>query len=308
MSAINALIVSLFISLAIVPLAIKLAKYFKILYYPRQDTMNQAPVPLLGGGVIFIGLFSAVFMFGTSINYLAGIIIAVFIVFLVGLIDDIKKRGSSSSLRFLAHCFSAAIIIACKIKFNLLQNPVLDYIITVLWIVGLANAFNMLDGLDGLCAGIAAICAIAFLLVGLLLKQAPVVVISAGLLGVSIGVLFYNFYPAKIYLGSSGSTLLGFMLAVVSILAQSKENKFSYAFALLLIFAVPISDLSLTTYTRVKNKQVRSIKQWFDYKGKDHIHYRLLNKGLKVKTAVLILYGVSLFVGFAGFLYIKTIK
>jgi len=308
MGILKPLFVSTVISIVISPLIIKFAKSKNIVYRPRQDTMNKAPVPLLGGAVVLISLFGAIFLTGNSVGGIAKVFIPSVIVFSVGLRDDIRESGSSSYFRFLAHCLAAAIVISAGIKLNLFSNTILDYIFTILWVVGLTNAFNMLDGLDGLCSGIAGINAVSFLFIGLLLKQTSVIFIAAAILGSSSGYLFYNFSPAKIYLGSSGSTLLGFILAVVTILARGEGGNFVPVISLLLIFAIPIFDMCLTTYSRVKSGKVRSIKQWFDYKGKDHVHYRLLNRGLEVKIVVLFLLGISLLLGFVGVLYIKAVK
>ena len=308
MDILKSFLISFFCVIFITPMAIKFSKNKGIVYSPRQDTMNKSAIPLLGGVAIFVSVLASILLKAFLVERAVVVLLSAFIVFTVGLIDDIKKKGSSSCFRFFAHSLAATIILSAKINFNFFQNQPVNYIISFLWIVGLTNAFNMLDGLDGLCSGIAFANATSLLFMGLFFGQAAVVFLSVAITGASGGYLFYNFYPARVYLGSSGSTFLGFILSIISILAQKEIGNLSSLPAFLLIFSIPIFDMCMTTYVRLKNGHVRSIKQWFDYKGKDHIHYRLLNKGLEVKAVVIFFYVIALLLGLVGLLYAIGIK
>jgi UDP-GlcNAc:undecaprenyl-phosphate GlcNAc-1-phosphate transferase len=189
-----------------------------------------------------------------------------------------------------------------------LPKTVLEIIITIVWFVGIINAINFLDGIDGLVASIAIQCSFLFLLIAWPTEQRYVAFVNAAMIGACLGFLPYNWGgKAKIFLGDSGATFIGFMLAGISIMGSWAENNSTVAFSTpLLILAVPIFDMIYTTISRVRNGHVKTVKQWIEYVGKDHFHHRLIKIGLSVKGSVWFIILVNMALGLGALIIRDT--
>jgi len=303
MSSLIVLFLSLLLSLAITPLVIIFASRKKIVYPPSTSTIHKRPIPLLGGVIVWVSFFTVLWFFYPVRKELFGIFIAATLVFSVGLFDDLKK-GVSSYLRFFIQVFASLIIVSAGIVFTFLPNTwwgkTGEYLLSIIWIVGICNAYNMLDGLDGLAVGAGVINAFFFFIIARITQQSAVAALAASLAGTCLGLLFYNFKPAKIFLGSAGSTFIGFILAVISIQGNWAQDNVIALSVPILILGIPIFDVAITTIVRIRNGQVRTIREWFDYKGRDHFHYMLLNFGIPIMPLVLFLYALMICLGLSA--------
>ena len=303
MNLLKPLIFTLVLAFALTPLLIIFSKRKKILYFPTTTTMHKKPVPILGGVAIWMVFSLGLFIFYRTQSDFWPIFWAGALVFSVGLVDDVKK-GISSYFRLFIQILAGFIAVSAGIVFTFLPNvawgKVGEYILSVIWMVGICNTYNMLDGLDGLAIGSGVINAFFFLVISQISQQAPLAVMAVVMVGTALGFLFYNFSPAKIFLGSSGSTFLGFMLSLIAIKGNWAENNVIALIVPLLILGIPIFDMVATTILRVKNGQVRSIKEWFDYKGRDHFHYKLFNISASVAAPVLFIYALTVCLGISA--------
>jgi UDP-GlcNAc:undecaprenyl-phosphate GlcNAc-1-phosphate transferase len=157
----------------------------------------------------------------------------------------------------------------------------------VIWLVGIVNAFNFMDGIDGLASTMGAVCALLFLGIGWKSNQYPLSFISAALAGACFGFLRMNWRPAKVFLGDSGSTFIGFILGCLALYGSwATDNPAVSLSTPVLILGIPIFDIIYTTVSRVRNGSVRSVKEWLEYAGKDHFHHRLMKLGMSVEQTV----------------------
>jgi len=310
------------ISLLITPIIRLVAKKLSILDLPSESKIHKKPMPLLGGISIFIAFNLTIFL-GILFNFeylekfytskLISIFIAQLIILGIGIYDDIKK--TKPWIKFLFQIFAGSLLIVFGFGINLITNPFtgnsvhlgfLSIPITILWVVGITNALNLVDGLDGLATGIAFIACIAIFGVSYIYQNIGIAIISLILAGSIFGFLRYNFPPAKIFLGDSGSLLLGFLLAFLSIKGFSKGPTLIVMLAPILVLGLPIMDTLLSMVRRFlkplrlvdcpsENSKFRVLFlrgiSMFEA-DKDHIHHRLLKLGFSQKKVVIILYGV----------------
>ena len=267
--------------------------------------MHKRPIPRMGGLAIFMGFLSAILIFGKFDVQMLSILLGAMIIVVLGIFDDIVALGAK--FKFCIHIIAAAIPVCIgglKIEFFTSFNPfsnnpyfslgILTIPVTILWIVGITNAVNLIDGLDGLAAGVSSIAAMTMLAVGLLTNEVMVAIVMAALAGSCIGFLPYNFNPAKIFMGDTGSTFLGFMLATMSI-----EGFFK--FYAVISFAVPFLILGLPifdTASAIMRRLMEGRNPMSPDRG--HVHHRLVDMGFNVKQAVAILYAISGTLGLAA--------
>ena len=274
--------------------AIRAAVRFGVLDYPEERKIHSRPMPLLGGVAVFAAFSLALLLnFRFSLG-LKGVVIGASILMLAGLIDDIK--GLSAGIRLFIQVACAVIVILCGVRLKLLPGMsnigyVLECIITVVWIVGVTNALNFLDGADGLAAGITFIAAAAFFAIAYQTGQVYFAFLNVALAGACLGFLVFNFHPARIFLGDAGSSFLGFSLASLAVMGDWAERRPIVALSIpLLILAVPVFDMIYTTISRVLQGKVNNLRQWIEYVGKDHLHHRLANMGFSHRQTVVFIY------------------
>ncbi len=289
------------VSIALTPLVRKLAFKYDAVARPNHRTIHKELMPRLGGVAVFIAFLVGIMLiiFFTDEKFAAlrretlVFLFAGSIILALGIYDDIK--GANSNQKFVVQLISAAIVILFGYKITAVVNPfgapislgIFSIPFTLLWIVGITNAINLIDGLDGLAAGISLGAAIVMVAISLwfgnLLSAFPALIL-AGAIG---GFLIYNFNPAKIFLGDSGSLLIGFLLACFSINGTFRNNDAIAIYIPIVVLGVPVLDTILAIARRIR-KRIHLFQA-----DKEHIHHRLLNLGISHKNVVLLLYGVS---------------
>jgi len=281
---------ALMLSLVFVPLARAIARRVGFVAKPRPDRWHQKPVAMFGGAAIAASLFISILVFHIQkdILILGG---AAATMCLVGLVDDIVSLKPATKL--IAQIAGASILLFFDYRLNWLHSYTLDLLLTLVWVVGMTNAFNLLDNMDGLCGGIAVIVG-GSLLIGLLpgVGSSPQTFAQARylamLLGAVGGFLVYNVYPASIFMGDAGSFLLGFSFAALTLSTErtiaTRTDMLSIVAAPVLVLLIPIFDTTLVTVSR-----------WFwgrraSQGGRDHSSHRLVAIGLSERAAVALLW------------------
>jgi UDP-GlcNAc:undecaprenyl-phosphate GlcNAc-1-phosphate transferase len=285
----------------LIPHVVRLARKIGKMDNPDPRKVHKEPIPRLGGIAIFLGfLLSLVGIellepgFFLKNTQWYGIIIGAFLMFLVGVVDDIINL--SAKTKFFSQIIISIIAFYFGVKIVALSNPFgamlvlpdyLSIIVTVFWIVGITNTINLIDGLDGLAAGVSMIAGITLFIIAIQTNQDLIAVIILSLVGATIGFLRYNFNPAKIFMGDSGSLFLGFTLASISVAGVLKLAATVTILLPILILGIPIMDTSFAILRRFFNR-----KPIFQ-PDKGHLHHRLLNMGLSQKRAVIVIYSFS---------------
>jgi len=271
--------------LVFTPLTIKLANKKGWVVKPRADRWHQKTTALMGGIAIFAAYTLAIFVSGIHANLMLYGISS--IMFATGLIDDLWELKPVIKLLTQIGCSFVLIYYGFNFGGGLLEWAGIP--LTFIWVIGITNAINLLDNMDGLAAGISAIVALITGTLASLNGDAYLAVSGFALAGASIGFLVFNFKPAKIFMGDSGSLFLGCTLAYQSIAVQYKMGSSSAVWVLFIpisIMAIPIMDTTLVTIKRLlAGRRV-------DQGGRDHTSHRLVALGLSEKQAVLVLYGI----------------
>ena len=267
---------------------------------PRSDRWHRNPTPTLGGVGIFVAFLATLIalylikdvreLFLDRWSIIAGIMI----MFFIGLYDDIKHINPPTKLVFQILAATVVIFFG-NYTINFFRWPIANILLTFLWLVGITNAFNLLDNMDGLAGGVALI-ASGFLSVFFYTAGYPdLLIISLALAGSISGFLIFNFPPAKIFMGDSGSMLLGFALAALAIARRTQaSNIFAIVGVPILIFLLPILDTGLVAITRILRGQSPATG------GTDHTSHRLVAFGLSERQALLVLYGIAVISGLAS--------
>ncbi|MGI8537283.1 MAG: MraY family glycosyltransferase [Mycobacteriales bacterium] len=293
---------SLVVAWLLTPLLLKLAVARQVLDAPDDRKAQTSPVPYLGGIAIVAG-FSAMCLAAAAIDRATSVVVELalllgvgLVLALVGLADDLKG-GLSPVLRLVVEIGAGVAVFATGSGAELQGPAALDLAVTVLWIVGITNAFNLLDNMDGLSAGVAALAAAAFCLIAALNGQFLVAALAAGTAGCATGFLRHNFHPAKIYMGDAGSLFLGYLLAILGLkLTLTGTPSVVALFVPLLVLGVPVFDTTLVTWQRLRHG--RSPMQG----GRDHTSHRLVWVGIPVPVAVCLLYAATVALGWLALL------
>lgn len=275
---------------------------------PGGRKVHQRPMVRLGGVSIFLGTLTALLMVWGAGGFgilppdkeyeIWGVTVGGLAFFLIGLADDLF--GLSPVVRLLLQSVVAGCAWQVGVHIDFLTIPFFglvslpDWIslpITIIWLVGMANAINWIDGLDGLAAGVSGIAAVVMLIVSLFMSQPAAALIAAALAGGALGFLRYNFNPAQIFMGDGGAYFMGFTLAGVGVIGLVKSVTTAAVLLPYLILAVPILDMSAVILDRLRNGKSPFVAD------KRHLHHRLLQAGLSQRLAVLFIYSLTLWVG-----------
>lgn len=302
---IEALVIGIVVSALMTPVSIKLAYKLDVIDRPRDDRrVHDRPIPRFGGLAIFTGSMVAMIIPATMNSNIRIAMIGGTLMYLLGVADDIKDLRPI--VKFAGQVAIASLMFAMGIRIRFvntilaptLANPKaivffstgLAYLITVLWIVGITNAVNLMDGLDGLAAGCTAIMALSLAYVayihGIRLGMMPVCVALVAVAGGCIGFLPYNFSPAKTFMGDGGALYLGYMIAVMSVISPLKRATMIGAIIPMLVLAVPIFDTAFAMVRRMARQE--SIMK----ADKGHLHHHLMAAGFGQRRSVLIMYGI----------------
>lgn len=262
---------------------------------PNQRKIHSRPVPLLGGAAIYISFVIVLVLYGDRayVNQVVGIFVGATLISLMGVADD--HWGLGSYVKLLGQLLAAGVLIYTGVQVRIFQSP-LDIAITLLWVIGITNAMNLLDNMDGLAGGIAMIAAIYFTLLAAMSGQYLVGALAAALAGACAGFLVYNWNPAHIFMGDTGALFLGFLLAAVGIKLRFPSNSVMITWMIpILVLGVPLFDTTLVFVSRLRRG-----KNPLTTPGKDHLSHRLAHLTGSRREAVLLCYLLSCAFGLAA--------
>jgi UDP-GlcNAc:undecaprenyl-phosphate GlcNAc-1-phosphate transferase len=288
--------IALILSLVLVPLARNISLRLGFVDAPKSDRWHSKPTPKVGGIAIFIAFvisISSTIFITKSYELQWALLVGSVITFIVGVTDD--NISLSPAAKIVGQIIAAAIVVFFGRNLDFFELEILNIIFTFGWLVGITNAINLLDNMDGLAGGIALIASLMLSLMFWQVQALDLLLIALALGGAILGFLFFNFPPASVFMGDSGSLFLGFTLASLAI---AKVPRASNLLAILgvptLIFLLPILDTTMVTITRVLRGQSPTIG------GKDHTSHRLIAFGLSERQTVIVLYGVAFIAGMMG--------
>ena len=291
-------LVSLAVTLLTMPWIRKVAIQLGIIDQPNARKVHKTPIPLMGGLAIVLGsVLATLFLHnGHPPKAAMGALVAGVLVAFIGLLDD--RKALSARVRLGVQLVAVGVLVYAGVRVDLPMIPDLgDYLITALWIVGLTNAINLMDNMDGLAAGVSAIAAFYIAVAGVINGQILVSGLASALFGACLGFLYFNFPPAKIFMGDSGAYFLGFWLSVLGLqLRFTAEASLSTWLVPVIVMGLPIFDTTLVTVSRIR----RGIHPFTP--GKDHVSHRLVRLGFDKRAAVLCLYLVASLLGSLGIL------
>jgi UDP-GlcNAc:undecaprenyl-phosphate/decaprenyl-phosphate GlcNAc-1-phosphate transferase len=301
------------VAMALTPLIRSAALRLGVVDHPERRKMHHLPVPLLGGASIVLSFAAVVTsvilvkpeLLGEEIGMVRPLLLSGVLISIVGAYDD--WRGLSVLQKFLFQLIAASILVASGIHARLFTNPLgesleLGWIgvpITVLWVVGVTNAMNLIDGLDGLATGVGVIASLSLCGIAAATDQPVVAILSFVLAGASLGFLPFNMYPARIFLGDTGSMFLGFLLAGLGLAGSLKASTATILILPIVVLGVPLMD-TLWAILRRTRSRVSPFKA-----DRDHIHHRLVRVGLQHRHVVLVLYFICAFLGLSADLMVQ---
>ena len=304
-----ALVVAGLLSFLTTPLVKHLANRVGAVDVPKDNRrMHTVPIPRMGGLAIFIGFLLSALIFTREMDRgLQSILLGAVLIVILGVFDD--KYTLGAKLKLVVQLAAASIVVFYgDLRIDRLTNPfgsslysyldfgIWAYPITIIWIVAITNAVNFIDGLDGLACGVSCISSINLLVIALLVSDARVAIIMAALAGACLGFVPYNFNPAKIFMGDTGSTFLGFMLATVSIQGLFKAYTVISFIVPFLLLGLPIFDICFAIIRRVASGKSPMEAD------RGHFHHRLIDMGFSQKQSVAIAYVLTGILGLAAVL------
>ena len=286
--------------LFLVPLAIRLSWRIGSLDHPGGHKRQSSPVPYLGGVAIVLA-FSVATMVASLIRppnaghrELNVILAIALILAAVGLLDDLKDL--SPWVRVLVEISCGIVVWNLGVGVSLTGLNLVDYVLTIFWVVGITNAFNLLDNMDGLAAGVASIACASYFAIAVTGDQGFVATLAAGAIGCAVGFLRSNRYPARIYMGDGGALFLGFLVAYLGLKLKVAGDGYQTFLVPLLVCLIAILDTTVVVVSRL-----RSGKSPFQG-GLDHTSHRLVHVGLPVPIAVGVIHLAALIAGALAFI------
>ncbi|EHI98912.1 Glycosyl transferase, family 4, conserved region-containing protein [Clostridium sp. DL-VIII] len=304
MNYILAMVVSLLGALITMPFLMKLANKVQFTDKPNKRKQHKMPTPLCGGIALYIGFFISYFMFYKDEDHpykQVTVLVAATMILLIGLIDDwYKTKGKEFAIfpRLVIQLLSAILVFKANIFFGGFTNPftssyiefspVVKFILTITWIFGVTTVINWSDGMDGLAGGLSLISAATFFAAAIILNQDESAVVSIMLVGTILGFLYYNKFPAKVFMGDSGANFLGFILSITALEGAFKQATVLSLFIPILALAVPIFDNLFVIFKRFsEGKPVYQA-------DRSQIHFRLEEKGFTTVQVVKYIMLISL--------------
>lgn len=298
------------ITLISTPFVKKLAQKIGAIDVPKDSRrMHKKPIPRLGGLAIFYGFLISILCFYPIDRQFVGIIIGTLIIVGVGIVDDVKQLPAR--VKLLAQLIAAVVVVMHNIRIVAISVPsfmveggilplgILSIPVTIIWIIAVTNAVNLIDGLDGLAVGVSSIATFSLFFIAILAGEPKVALLTAAVAGACIGFMPYNFNPAKIFMGDTGALFLGFILSVVCIQGLFKGYVITSFVVPFLILGLPIFDTLFAILRRVKNKKPIMSPD------RGHLHHKLVDMGFSQKQAVAILYVISSLLGITGVVVVE---
>ncbi|GBF12297.1 MraY family glycosyltransferase [Tepidibacillus sp. HK-1] len=299
--------VPLVLSILLTPIIKKIAIKIGAVDHPNARKVHTKVMPRMGGVAIFLATTIGIILFANETEEpLFWILLGSLVIVITGIIDDIKPLSAKTKLVF--QIIAAAIVVSGGVKIQFITVPVFykiiylgewSWLVSILWIVGITNALNLIDGLDGLAAGVSSIALSTIFIMSLIMGNTMVAIITLVLLGATIGFLFFNFYPAQIFMGDSGSLYLGFFLSTLSILGFKNITVVSYLIPIV-ILGVPIFDTIFAIIRRFR------LKLPITAPDKKHLHHCLIDMGFSHRKTVLIIYGINILFSLAAIFLSQT--
>ena len=302
-----AFVLAIVVSFSITPLVKRMAYKVGAIDVPKDERrMHKTPIPRLGGLAIFIAFLFAVLIFVDIDKQFQGILLGAIMIVILGVMDDIMTLKALP--KFLVQIAAAGVAVyhGCVIQFVSNPNVFSEYTylnlgwisvpLTIIWIVAITNAVNFIDGLDGLAVGVSAISTASLLVIALMVREWAICIILAALLGSCLGFIPYNMNPAKIFMGDTGATFLGFILACLSVQGLFKFYAVISFAVPFLVLGVPIFDICFAFLRRILKGQ-NPMKA-----DRGHVHHRLIDMGFNQKQAVALSYMLTAILGLAAVL------
>ena len=299
-------LLAMLVSFILTPYIKKLAFAIGALDKPDNRKVHKKIMPRLGGLAIYIAFMVAVLASVEITKEILGVLLGGTFIVIVGILDD--KYGLPAKVKLLGQIMAASILVLFGVQIEWINHPLGGYIyteffaipITIFWVISFTNVVNLIDGLDGLAAGVSAIASITVILVAAQMGYFHVAVLTSALAGGIIGFIRYNFNPATIFMGDTGSMFIGYMLAAISVLGAFKTAATVSLIVPAIALGLPIMDTSFAILRRYTNG--RPIFQ----PDKGHLHHRLLAMGMNQKQAVLLMYGITAMLGIAAVLWAEV--
>lgn len=284
-----ALVVAWFVT----PFAGDLARRLGAMDQPAARKIHAVPTPRLGGVAIFFGVLIPSLLLLSNEGVVRAVLVGASLITLVGVVDDV--RGTRPLIKLGLQLGVALILVLYGVRVETLSIPGLGIVVlgwvgvpfTLLWVVALMNIVNFIDGMDGLAAGVCAISAVTFAIIAVSLGRLDMGILAAVVAGSTLGFLWHNFHPASIFMGDSGSLLLGFLLAAITLQGFLKGVATVALVIPLLVLGIPIFDTGFAILRRVKNRRPIHVAD------RGHIHHRFSNLGYSQRQTVAIIYAWS---------------
>jgi UDP-GlcNAc:undecaprenyl-phosphate GlcNAc-1-phosphate transferase len=296
------------LQIILLPLIIKLSH--KNRWYDPLDPrkIHCENIPRTGGVGIFISFFIPTILcillgYVLPVKNLAFVIIGMGILFLTGILDDFENLRAR--YKFALQIAAAVIVVAAGFRFSsfplpfgvTISNPIVTYGITLFWIVGVTNALNLIDGMDGLAGGISCIAALFWGILSLAAGYAISAFFAFTLAGAALGFLVFNKPPAKIFMGDSGSLILGFSLALLPLIENGEENPTKELLIAITLLIIPIFDTLAAIFRRIR------LKKSIAHPDRDHLHHKFLKIGFSPKKILVLVYTIGVFSGAVGLVW-----
>ncbi|MGX6445254.1 glycosyltransferase family 4 protein [Neobacillus sp. K501] len=293
-------------SVLLTPLVKKLSYIVGAIDYPNQRKIHQTFMARLGGLAIYISFLLGILILQPVNPYSTYILVGTLIIVVTGLLDD--TFGLSPKIKLVGQIGAACIVVIIGgLDITFINLPfggqfylgILEIPLTIIWIVGITNSINLIDGLDGLAAGVSTIALITISGMAITMGNSYVITVGAILICCTLGFLFFNFYPAKIFMGDTGALFLGFMISVLSLLGFKNVTFVSFIIPVI-ILGVPITDTYFAIIRRIVSKKPLTLPD------KSHLHHCLIRIGYTHRQTVLIIYGIAIMCGIVAVIIAVT--
>ena len=294
------------VAAAVTPVAIWIAPKIGAMDIPKDERrVHNRPMPRFGGLAIFAGIVTALGIFVSDNENVPAAMLGCTLIYIWGVVDDLKNLRPVVKFAGQVVCAVTVYAMGLKIEFitnyfgpgNMVFGDVTCFVMTVLWLVAITNAVNLIDGLDGLAAGIAVISALCIGYVAYIHGQYVSMLAMMAIAGAALGFLPFNFHPARIFMGDGGSQLLGFSIAAFSIMGAVKSTTIVVVVIPALVLGLPIFDTAYAIIRRVVKGQSIGTAD------KEHLHHRIMRAGFGQRRAVMLMYCVSGIMGIVAVLY-----
>ena len=298
--------VTFLVSVLLVPIVKKVAEHVGAMDVPNARKVHKKPMPRLGGLAIYMAFSFGYILYGQISTQMISILIGSFLLIIVGIFDDINSVPAK--YKFLVQTIAASIVVVYgKLGFSELTilglsfhfPMIINDILAIFFIVAITNAINLIDGLDGLSSGISAIYFLTIAVIALITNKLGGIdiILSLIMLGATLGFLFHNFPPAKIFMGDTGSLFLGFMISIIALLGY-KVTTFTSLVVPIVVLAIPIFDTLFAILRRLLKGQSVAVAD------KEHFHHQLLKMKYSPVASILIIYAIDIAFAVVSILYV----